>query len=428
VKPDDLVEGLAHLAREASGEALTPAENAGLQRLERTLARGKARGAWLLGAKRHAGRGRGGVPGALAWIALVAALGIAGLVFSLRDRALTFEVKHGRVGEGGYVVSESPDAMVRFSDQSVLGMEPGTRLRVSGLDVLGAHMMLEGGLLHVHIHPRPRASWTIDAGPYVVHVTGTEFDLVWDVERQTLDLRLFGGKVTVEGPLSNGTLYMQAGQHLVADARDGSLSIVQERALDTPAAPAATASEPVVVPATSPPSPSASPRIPGPVTSSHPTATEGSSWTARVARGDFQGILDEAEHHGVDRTLTEAPIGDLAALADAARYARKQDVARRTLLAERSRFPGSVQARDAAFFLGSLAEGAGDDDGALTWDEAYLGESPNGPYASQALGHEMVILRQLRRTDDARAAATEYLRRFHDGPYASSARKLQVRP
>src|SRR6202044_2946120 len=121
------------------------------------------------------------------------------------------------------------------------------------------------------------------------------------------------------------------------------------------------------------------------------------------ARGDFQGILEEADRRGVDRALNDAPLGDLAALADAARYARRQDVARRALAAERSRFPGSVQARDAAFFLGGLAEGAGDDAGALSWNETYLDESPNGVYASQALGRKMMIVRRLRGADEARS-------------------------
>jgi hypothetical protein len=419
VKSHELIDRLSHLAREASGDALTQAEHAGLQSLERTLARRKDR--------RRSARVAG-------WLAFAAALGATVAVFFLHDRALTFQVNQGRVSEGGYIVAESANATVRFSDQSELGMELGTRLRVSRLEVRGAHMMLEGGLLHVRIRPRPQATWSIDAGPYIVHVTGTEFDLAWDVAEQTLDLRLHEGKITLEGPLGNGALYMQAGQHLVANARDGSLSIVNEHDVESPSPSPADANAQVHGDPSGPSAvlglpPSAAPRSGSSAGTVHQTAApDGPTWASRVARGDFQGILEEAERHGVDRTLTDAPLGDLAALADAARYARRQDVARRALMAERTRFPGSVQARDAAFFLGGLAETAGDDAGALSWNETYLDESPSGALASQALGRKMMIVRRLRGPDEARVVAAEYLRRFHDGPYAPYARKLQPSP
>src|SRR6266852_3303931 len=88
--------------------------------------------------------------------------------------------------------------------------------------------MLEGGMLHVRIHPQPGGQWTLDAGPYIVHVTGTEFDLAWRVDRQTLDLRLQRGSVTVEGPLAEGGVKVGRGQHLVANADAGTLSLVDE--------------------------------------------------------------------------------------------------------------------------------------------------------------------------------------------------------
>jgi len=104
------------------------------------------------------------------------------------------------------------------------------------------------------------------------------------------------------------------------------------------------------------------------------------------------------------------------------------DAARRALLAERSRVPQSLQARDAAFFLGGLAESSGDDGAALSWYETYLGESPSGTYAPQALGRKMMIARRVRGIRDARAVAAEYLRRFGEGPYAPSARAILSSP
>jgi hypothetical protein len=311
---------------------------------------------------------------------------------------------------------------------------------VDRLEVRGARMMLEGGLVHAHIRPRPEATWSIDAGPYVVHVTGTEFDLAWDVDAQTLDLRLLKGRVTVEGPLANGNIYMEAGQHLIANARDGSLSINERSARTSTALPSGLSSwvsgdEPPHAAAES--TGSSSPRPGGSVPSSHATvsartspavgpavAAASPSWAARVAQGNFQEVVDDAERRGIDRTLAEGSLADLAALADAARYARRQDVARRALIAERTRYAGSVRADDAAFFLADLSESSGDEAASLDWNETYLRESPNGAYASQALGRKIMIVQRLRGPDEARVLATEYLRRFPEGPYASYAKKL----
>jgi TolA-binding protein len=424
VKAQHIIDGFAQLARDATGDELTPREQAGLERLEAALA-----------VRRTPRRGRWTLP-ALGFAAVAGAA--AGVFFFVHQRPLTFEVTHGRVSEGGYIVSESPEAEVLFSDRSDLGMEPGTRLRVSHLEVRGARMMLEGGLLHVHIRPRPQASWAIDAGPYVVHVTGTEFDLGWNVDAQTLDLHLRKGSVTVEGPLANGGIRMEAGQHLVANASDESLSIVDEHAPKASLDVAPAAAEPELGTANGhdPASgPTASPAGPGAARShaasgaaarevGRGAAANDSAWSARVARGDFDAVLASAEKRGLDRALAEAPLSDLGALADAARYAHRAEVARRALAAQRTRFPSSLQARDAAFFLGGLDETQGDEAGALDWYGTYLRESPSGAYASQALGRKMMLVQRLRGSGEARAIANDYVDRFPNGPYAPNAHAL----
>ena len=121
-------------------------------------------------------------------------------------------------------------------------------------------------------------------------------------------------------------------------------------------------------------------------------------------------------------------MSDLAALADAARYSRRTDIARAALSAERKRFAGSAQAQDASFFLAGLAEGSGQDASALGGYETYLHESPSGSYASQALGRKLLLVQKLHGLDDARPVASAYLARFHDGPYAEYARKVLQMP
>lgn len=412
------IERLVVLAREAPPAGLSPQEAAGLQRLEVALPLARRRSRALK-------------------IAYVAAIAAAALLFAVlrRDRALTYQVANATVSEGGYVATATAEAYLRFSDRSELEVAPATRIRVAGLEVHGARVMLEGGTLHVRIRHLPHAAWTLEAGPYVVHVTGTEFDLAWRVDEQVLDLRLREGSVMVEGPLADAGVRVTKGQHLVANRSTATLSLVDELSAH-PVAGDAPPSGVASTPAASPPASTKAPPIEATASSkprdlaatarSHAEATP--SWDVRVAHGDFDGVVSDAERRGIDKVLTEASAPDLTALADAARYARRHEVARRALTAQRARYPGSMQARDAAFFLGGLAEGQKDDPVSLEWYDIYLGESPSGAYAPQALGRKMMLLQRLRGPASARTVAAEYIARFPEGPYAGSATKLLSAP
>ncbi|HLK36156.1 MAG TPA: hypothetical protein VKU41_05345, partial [Polyangiaceae bacterium] len=110
--------------------------------------------------------------------------------------------------------------------------------------------------------------------------------------------------------------------------------------------------------------------------------------------------------------------------ADAARYGRRPDLARRALSATRTRFSGSLHARDAAFFLGGLAESEADAASAVDWYGVYLRESQDGAYASQALGRRMILLQRMGNEAAAQQAASEYARRFGGEAYGPAAQKL----
>jgi len=414
---DETVARLAKLARDAPAGNLTPGEWAGLHRIERAL--------------RDRGR-RSRAPLSMLKIATATAVAAAvlALALRLRDRALTYEVTNATVSDGGYVSTGNVEASLRFSDRSEIGAAPRTRLRVSHLEIRGARVMLEGGVLHVRIRPEPHASWTLDAGPYVVHVTGTEFDLSWRADLQTLELRLRKGSVVVEGPLADAGLKVGAGQRLIANASAGTLSLVDELNANPPPSDAPSSSS-APVPSEASTAVAQGAPINAPSTSGFHDAgatargrAEEQSWGARVAHGDFDSVIADAERRGIDKALAESAVVDLAALADAARYARHQDLARRALVAERTRYPGSMQAGDAPFFLGGLAESQKNDAASLEWYDVYLRESPSGVYGSQALGRKMMLVQRLRGAESARPIAAEYLARFPDGPYASSANKL----
>jgi hypothetical protein len=157
-----------------------------------------------------------------------------------------------------------------------------------------------------------------------------------------------------------------------------------------------------------------------------PRETPPPSWARRVASGDFHGVLAAAKAKGIDSCLGSCSVGDLAALADAARYSGEDALAKQVLLKLRARFPQSAEAGTAAFLLGRLGERQ-DVGAALQWFDRYLDEAPDGPYAGLALGHKMVLGKSSGRLD-ARAAARAYLSRYPGGPYSGAARQFLADP
>jgi len=152
-------------------------------------------------------------------------------------------------------------------------------------------------------------------------------------------------------------------------------------------------------------------------------------WPRALANGHWDRILADVESTGVEAALGEASSEDLYALANAARYRRRLDLARAALVAERRRFPSSSWALDATFMLGRVEEAQGSDSArAVAWYDEYLSRAPAGPYAAEALGRKMILISERGALDAARAIATEYLRRFPTGSYAGSARALRRGP
>jgi hypothetical protein len=310
----------------------------------------------------------------------------------------------------------------------------------------------------------PRAEWTVEAGPFTIAVTGTEFDVTWQDEQ--LDLVMQSGTVNVHGPLAPQGIALHAGQHLAVDIARGELTIAESPAVTGSAAPASpppdarrTAAEPSpqthapAVPGGLPPSgpdPVAGTRAESPAPTASllpstsasavtlPTSTPGvepapspptgtvpapPSFREHIARGEFAAVITEAEARGIDTVLGAGSLDDVAALADAARYAGKGDLARRALLAERSRFAGSAEARSAAFLLGRMAE-TGSPAAAVGWYDTYLAESPQGSLASEALGRKMIAVKASSSAAAARPFAEEYLRRYPRGAFAEAAGEI----
>jgi hypothetical protein len=395
VQGDPAVTEFARLARTLSGDAG--------RREEASFAR--------LGAKMAQRAARRRAANAVAAAIAVIAIGV-GAFLATWTHDITYQVVNGAMVDGDHVVAGT-DTRIRFSDGSEVTLEPGTDTRISALDEHGGRVSLQEGKAQVAIAKRPGASWFVAAGPYTVRVTGTAFTVRWSKHEQAFDLSMQSGSVVVTGPLVGEGMALRAGQRVITkDGKltlDSTLSGPDNSAEQSPAAGGAESAAPVV---------------------NEPAPTLGTAatldWSRRAAQGEFGAVIAAAERRGLDAILASAPLADLAALSDSARYARRTTLAKRVLMAERKRFPASGVARDAAFFLGRIAEDEGS--GALEWYDRYLAESPRGTYASQALGRKMMILYQARGAVGARVIAADYLERYPSGPYAAAARKIKDEP
>src|SRR5262249_30753444 len=127
------------------------------------------------------------------------------------------------------------------------------------------------------------------------------------------------------------------------------------------------------------------------------------AWTSLVAHGEFEAVIAAANAKGIRTCLDSCSAVELRAVADAARYTKRLELAEKTLLALRERFPGAGPSAGAAFLLGRTAELRGRNAQAEHYYELYLAESSDGEYASDALAGCMRVVAALRGEAAARS-------------------------
>ena len=429
-KDSPALAALMELGRDTAKPHTTVELDQGLHMLQRRLATDQMRRRALL---------RWSLLGATAAGCFVLALSVASVS---RERApaepavAVSRIEGGIVLEGGYL-SQSGRAGIKlfFNEGSRFELTPGTRGRLRAVAEDGAHLAVENGTAALQVTQSRQRRWLVEAGPFLVTVKGTAFTVSWDPSSERFELMLRHGRVVVSGPLVGGSIALLAGHRLVVSLPDAQTVITEEEPEETagvtvdagpPTAPVPAAPPAVSKDVTARPAPS-SPR------SSSPLAkTRGPrNWAADLARGHWDRILADVDRDGVDATLANAPSEDLFALADAARYRRRTDLAREALLAVRRRFSDSPRSLDAIFLLGrveELREHGTARARAINWYDHYLAQAPTGGYAAEALGRKMILTNEARGPADARPLADEYLGRFPAGSYAGAARALQRVP
>jgi FecR protein len=424
-------EPLAELGALMRAHAAAPVDpevdRAGQSELERRLRRA---------ATRPVPRSR---PRLLAAAALAAAAVLA--FFLLRPHALRYEVKGGR-SDGPYISAPAlASVTVAFSDGSSLAADPGSRLRVDEARVAGARVLVERGRATVHIAHHATSAWDFVAGPFDVRVTGTRFELAWDPTGEAVDLKLEEGSVEVRGPFAEAPIAVRAGQRFRADLASRSMTVFDAEptrgteALSPPlpapaetssAAGAAATADAAATAGASEASPVTRPEVAA--TRVAPSAVAPESWSSLVARGQFETVVAKAGERGTSDCENTCSASDLKALADAARYTGRSNMAESALLSLRRRFGDAREGRSAAFMLGRLDEARGTTAAAERWYDTYLNELPMGDLAAEALAGKMrtVFASQGRRA--AEPIAEHYLARYPNGVHAQSARGILAQP
>ena len=364
-------------------------------------------------------------------VALVAGLLGVTAVHAVRstssERAIEYSVegnpKAAPIGQYVAPPAEEPLAL-KFSEGSVVQLEPGARARVAKTTVHGATVLLETGGAKVDVVHRPATEWTILAGPYTVHVTGTAFQLDYESSSQKFELYMRSGVVSVEGPGLIRPVEVKADEHFV--------HYVGERRFEhRNVAPAALLTNAEVgspdLDARSDTNASevhggrgASPGVP-----KNADLASRTGWATEVARGEYASVFHKATALGWSQVLSEANQSDLMAVANATRFMGRTGASREALEALRHRFKGSGSAQAATYLLGRISEPSSPKE-AISWYQQYEREAPNGSLIAEAAGRKLLLFQAAGDRATAERLARDYVSRFPDGPYAGVARKIAL--
>ena len=396
-------------------------------------------------------------------------------------RVVSYAVEGAPGVIGAWHSAPATPLSLRFSEGTSLVLSANASLRVVRTDEHGATVALERGRLHARVEHREGTRWAVDAGPYHVRVTGTEFDVDWDPGTASFGIRLIAGSVQVTGCNAAGARVaggemlrlhcVSSGSSAVADglavegvaeasersaARAGKeaetvaevhpdgeggsakagpssaltdLAKASELSRRRTAAPSAGSERREPQPA--------EPASPSPAVDEHPEteeAPEGEPQRAELAstpehatsvhgRDACEPIAERARA-ALDIALESGtPDGTWAAIQCARRAGLSND-AERALRVFRERYGTDSRRATAAFLLGKLTFARGEFRTAGRWFDTSRREAPGGQLARESAGR---MIESWQRAGDAAAAiraAREYVAAYPEGPHASLARSL----
>jgi hypothetical protein len=157
------------------------------------------------------------------WLALGAAVALS--VFVLEEAVLsapplTFTV--GSSGESGVLGDweSAPDDTtlpIRFSDGTIVELEPSASARVVAIGRAGAEVVIESGRANVEVAPARlrvpgETPWRMRLGPYVVEAHGARFEVGWEPRTNDFSAEVIEGQLNVSGCENEPARQLLAGQ------------------------------------------------------------------------------------------------------------------------------------------------------------------------------------------------------------------------
>ena len=327
--------------------------------------------------------------------------------------ALEFRLDGGLLAANQSIDADDRARSLSVSDSTSIELAPHGRMYLEEIRANGATVVLEQGEVSLAVHHQDNTSWRVAAGPWTVHVTGTQFVVAWEPNDSKFRVAVLEGSVRVEGP-EGEIAQLRAGDKLVRARAKATLEPETLGSQDP---------KPAVAPEIAGANPALNPAL----NSSGTSKPAAPGWDHFFNASDYQtawevladqagGIHGAAEQAADARTMLD--------LADVARFTKHGNDTRKVLERLRVRFPHSGEASEAAFALGRLAADGGSLATATGWFELYLDERPNGSFAGDALGRLLDCYETLGKTEKAESAAELYLARNPKGPHADKAEKI----
>ena len=250
--------------------------------------------------------------------------------------ALAYRIEGGSLVDGGYL-RESGRAGIRlfFAEGTEFILMPGTRSRLRAVDASGARIAIEHGTRSFQVTPAARSPLAGRRRPVPGDGQGHRVHRV--VGRRDREVRAQAPARPRDGERAGDRRRDRAAGR-PAPARRPAPGRDDDQRAEARASAGGRRRPRAPRRRDSRPRRRRSRAAPG---ARRPGRLDGERrWAAALAAGHLDRILAEAERAGVKATLERASSDDLLALADAARYRRRMELAREALLAERRRFPG----------------------------------------------------------------------------------------
>ena len=310
--------------------------------------------------------------------------------------SFTIEARE-QAAERAVQTSDAETKQLRFSDGTTVSLQPASRIEVHALTPAGATVALVSGRARASVERGQHAEWRFLAGPFLVRVTGTEFDLAWDATSRVFELALHEGSVELTGPTLPPARLVRQGEYVrIAVSEGAEEPSGTEPVASTTLSAVGTGGQPATL--------AAAPPL--------------GDWLELLHSGQRQAAFVALDKLGA-AALERASTHELWELAHAARLGGRPKLASLALLSLRKQRGVRGQT---AFLLGKVAaDQLKETPEAIAWFQTYLTEDPQGPLAEQALGR---LIELQAGTRAGKRAAERYLDRYPRGAYASFARSL----